>query len=350
MYDSRSQGLDKAYLKDIIEYFDSIKEPQIIQITVEINRVKKQLEIHSTSNQQKSQYDTKVLCKIARPFFKLKKLAFEKIIQEKRIPSTNGITGATRIHTEQQSQVKNPINNSSLQANTKGCHTHKNMEEDTKSDHKKNYAVDCERMKENKNVEANRLPDKEKKVSDDIQNKHESSNINCKLTNSPIDKQIGRNADDKHLSANETINSRIKNNKLLKSVCLDNNIKNNHKTERENPRDLDHPRDNKQSISQCQQGEKERSIRFAKLFCSRSIKSSSKAKNLKRFENVIENNMHSVLPLLKGDQGLKRSMERKRKRFIDNDNDLPSALKSATIGNDRKRLKYDVMTRHLNQQ
>ena len=220
------------------------------------------------------------------------------------------------------------------------------MEKGTKSDHKKNYAVDCERMKENKNVEANRLPDKEKKVSDDIQNKQDSSNINCKLTNSPIDKQIGRNVDDKHLSANETINSRIKNNKLLKSVCLDNN----HKTERDNPTDLFHPRDNKQSISQCQQGEKEQSIRYAKLFCSRSIKSSSKAKDLKRFENAIENNMHSVLPLLKGDQGLKRSMERKRKRFVENDNDMPSALKSAAIGNDRKRFKYDVMTAHPNQQ
>ena len=256
--------------------------------------------------------------------------------------------GATRKHGEQQQQLTHPVSNSSLQANTKGCQPNKKVQGDNKCDSNKSNIVEYDAAKENMNAESNSIPQKEKDANEEHCNKITSSNDNCRLTNSTTDKQIRRHVYYIKLSVNNTNNA--SSNKVFKPVCNDKNLKSNHQARRENPIDLVHPKTNKKPISQCHQDEKERSIRFAKLFCSRSIKSSSKAKDLKRFENAIENNMHSVLPLLKDDQGLRCGVERKRKRSINNDKEFPSTLNSIALGNDRKRLKYDVRNRHLNQE
>ena len=269
-----------------------------------------------------------------------------------RMASTYGEEGGTkRKHSEQQVHIKHPVNNSSLQTNTKGCHTDKTEEEeDTKfaHSHSKNNIVDYDAMKENKNAESNRIPNKQQKMNDKAQNNQRKSNDNCKRINSTIDNQIGRNADDKDLSLNNTTTASSE--KIYKSVCVDKKVKSNHLKRKESPTDLAYPRNHKQQILQSQEDEKERSIRFAKLFCSRSIKSSSRVKHIKKIENAIKNNMHSVLPLLKDNQGLKHNTERKRKRSIDNDSQIPSTLNSAAIGSNRKRLKYDVRNRHLDQE
>ena len=94
----------------------------------------------------------------------------------------------------------------------------------------------------------------------------------------------------------------------------------------------------------CEDEDINRTLRFAKVFCSRSIKSSSNGKNMKRFENLIKFRMHTVLPMIKEGRCSEESLSRKRKRTVDAEIEMPSDLKNATLGSEEKRVRYEMTT------
>ena len=335
------QGLEQDYLKDIIEYFDSIKEPQIAALGAEIDHFKKQLNIENISCQQKSNYEKEIYAKTARPFFKMKKLAYEQIIKANSRSIRNKTEGIKRKRGEESDQVNQPESKRAFPANAKCSPSYEKKDVHNKLGHCNEDHIENSGTKENRNAASNCIPEKERPASDANQNIKQSLFGICKPDEKAMDKKTGSTKEDKSSLEENSLNKNQ--NDGLNSVRVDKTAKLNNQVCVDKAKEKIRPTGNIKQVLQCKEDESERSIRFAKLFCSRSIKSSSRAKSLQCLENLIEHKMSNVLPLIKKDQSLKINMERKRKRETDNESENSSALNSVAPGSERKRLKYDVL-------
>ena len=331
------QGLEKGYLKEIIEYFDSIKEPQITTLGIEIDHFKKQLNIDNISCQQKSHYEKELYVKTARPFFKMKKLSYEQVINANSRPIRNKTEGIKRKRGEESDQIKHLASKPALPANTKCSPSYEKKDEHNKFD----SHMESNGMKENNNAVSNCIPEKERPASNTHQNIKQSLISVCKLNKNTVDRKTESSIENKRSLGGNSLKKNQS--EALNSVRDSKTVKLNNKMCIDKIRDKPRPMGIIKEMLQNQEDENQRSIRFARLFCSRSIKSSSTAKSLKCLENLIEHKVRDVLPLIKKGKSLEINMERKRKRTIDNESEISSALNSVAQGSERKRLKYDVL-------
>ena len=270
-------------MKEIIEYFNSYKEPQIKKLSDRMDGLKKKLDIEIGSCKERPKYEREILLTKARPLFDIETL----MIQIKRSALEQEGNDRKRQKREKQEYTGCIVHSPHASANTESnllCSS------ETKVVHNKD-----KNTVKSENLDSSSCSARNgNKLNEEIQN---SKNSNGDAACRPLQTKTG-------LVSNLSTPDKEINGE--KSLCMVQGKK----------KALQHA----QLKNASQNIDNERRIELAMRFCSRSIKSSSQANSLKRLNPLMgKENMRKVLCL--ASHGF-NSKPMKRKR----DNSLSYAM------------------------
>ena len=280
-----------------------------------MDKLKKQLQTEIESCQERSKYEKELFLTKAESLFHIEKLQFES----RSNPVVQGRKGMKRKRSGTQDDVK-LLGVTDLPQSTKQEENHHEYVHEYRS-HKRQ---DCKYQKlEEAQKEGGSTTDSLNHYERSLEN-HDS------------------------LIRSGTVAKKLLTLKNVPVLSISNTVDNI-----DNSKDISIRKNEKQTVLRggtkpilsCNEKENERSIEFAMLFCSRSIKNSSKANSFKRLENLTRNDMRKAMSLAKNSVGFNPTRQMKRKR----EDTLSSAVtKSETLSTANsiglrcgKRYKYD---------